>query len=388
MNVQFSCGDVKHSIRYYADDGEIVELEDVEDMDAVMEELRVNAKTKKFERKAEREKMVDVVSENFDISQLGVKLSHLKVWYEAMLYLNFHKLTTKEICELIKKLTLECGSSYCEMLKNRKLPYVGLANVFVSHGWDYIFVDTLKALLGKFKGKEDETIVWFDIFSHNQCSTTNREVTWWQFNFKEAINKIHHTVIVFTSMIDLYPLSRAWCLWELYCSIVTDSKLEIAVTKEAELQFIEHCYREHYNSDRELTFRVNSEKASSFNKDDQKKIHHAIKYSEGGYIRLNELITAKLREFPAFLATGFYKTGNFKEDLKEEILYRKQSLKNFEMLSKMTFRKVGPAQNGKIHGQQFVGSNENDGEPLNVSWGSYARSILLLQELAEKKQFL
>jgi hypothetical protein len=379
---------VKTTIHCY-ETGEVIDAADVK----AVEELKERQKRTELEGQAEREKMGDFCSKNFEITQLGVKVSHLRTWRNVVLDLKLSKLTTREICDFIKQLTVECGSSYCEMLKNRNLSYVGLANVFVSHAWDCYFIDTLEALIRTFQGKEEETVVWFDIFSHNQHSdNTNRESNWWVSNLKEAINRIHSTVTVFTSLVNPYTLTRAWCLWELYCTIITDSKFEIAWTKEAEQQFIKDCYTKSLDLNQDLVLRVNSEKASSFNSEDHDQIHRAIKYSVGGYGQLNELIDAKLRESPAFLAAKIVselnKTGNMAEDLKNVRSEWQRTLTSFEMMSKMKFRKVGHFQDNQFCYQSFVPSNEKDAVPICGNWdtGSYEKGIQLVCELLENKQ--
>jgi hypothetical protein len=61
--------------------------------------------------------------------------------------------------------------------------------------------------------------VWLDLVCNNQQKAPNYEFEWWCGTFKNAIASIGKTVMVFDSWNDPIPLTRGWCIWELYCTI-------------------------------------------------------------------------------------------------------------------------------------------------------------------------
>jgi len=153
-------------------------------------------------------------------------------------------LTTTEVCErFVKPLTEKTQSSYCDLLHHINHPSVGEAKVFISHAWKFQFLDVVDSLVNHFKDNNDnsdniieinkEIIIWFDLFSNNQHKAVDLDFNYWSTTFKEAIEKFGRTVMVLSPWNDPVPLTRAWCLWELYCTVITNSTFEIAMTNES-----------------------------------------------------------------------------------------------------------------------------------------------------------
>lgn len=139
-------------------------------------------------------------------------------------------LTTTEINErFVKPMTISYHSSLCDMLKVQGHVAVGVALVFISHAWKYLFLDVVDALMYHFRDTPS-TIIWFDLFSNNQHKAVDLDFHWWSTTFKSAIQQFGYTVMVFAPWHDPIPLTRGWCLFELYCTIVTRSKFEVAMS--------------------------------------------------------------------------------------------------------------------------------------------------------------
>jgi tetratricopeptide (TPR) repeat protein len=83
-----------------------------------------------------------------------------------------------------------------------------------------------------------ETIVWFDTFSVNQHDTIHKTFDWWSSTFQQAIKQFGHTVMVLSPWNNPTPLRRVWCLWELYCTVITGSKFEFALGPNDEKIFL------------------------------------------------------------------------------------------------------------------------------------------------------
>ncbi len=146
----------------------------------------------------------------------------------------FVGLTTKEVCEtIIKPATESCKLSYCEMLlqENDTSVFVSPAKVFISHAWGKQFLEMLDALFYHFESNLD-VIVWIDTLSNNQHKNDDRKFEWWTTTFKDAIALMGHTVIVLSPWNNPEPLTRAWCLWEIYSTAATKSTFEVAMSRE------------------------------------------------------------------------------------------------------------------------------------------------------------
>jgi len=76
-------------------------------------------------------------------------------------------------------------------------------------------------------------VIWFDLFSNNQHKAIDLDFDYWSTTFQSAIQSFGHTVMVFAPWDDPIPLTRAWCLWELYCTVQTSSRFDIAMTTSA-----------------------------------------------------------------------------------------------------------------------------------------------------------
>jgi hypothetical protein len=121
-------------------------------------------------------------------------------------------LTTKEVCEQFLKLkTLNTASSYCEYLYQKKSANVGEANVFISHAWQFVFLDVVSALNYHFRN-EDKTqvVVWLDLFSNNQHQAPTLDFDWWSTVFKSAIAYFGRTVLILAPWHNPIPLTRVW----------------------------------------------------------------------------------------------------------------------------------------------------------------------------------
>ncbi len=167
---------------------------------------------------------------------LGIKLSSLERFLTTFGGENF--VATRDIKGIILKETMQDKCSYCDMLRKRNSgdSSVGKATVFVSHYWGNKITQLVAILKHHFSSFETEAerdpYLWIDLFSFNQHITTN-------FNFfgsiEAIIANINNTVMVFEAWNSPLPLTRAWCIWELYCTIDTNSTFTIAFGGEGEV---------------------------------------------------------------------------------------------------------------------------------------------------------
>ncbi|GFH44279.1 hypothetical protein CTEN210_00753 [Chaetoceros tenuissimus] len=190
--------------------------------------------------------------------------------------------TTTQVCDrIVKRKTNKYGLSYCDMIleksktKRRLDGVVKTATVFISHAWKYKFLDVLDALEDHFKNEPDK-IVWFDLVSNNQHKAGVLPYEWWATTFKDAIEQLGHTVMVMAPWNDPIPYKRAWCIFEAYCTSVTDAKFEIAMSNNEHRAFIEECKLGSTDVINKMLSIVNAEKSEAWNPMDKERIHSVI----------------------------------------------------------------------------------------------------------------
>ena len=138
-------------------------------------------------------------------------------------------MTTTEVCNTrLKPMTEGDEVSYCALMRDLGNPHVKPATVFISHAWKYDFLRVVDAILKHFED-EPEAVIWFDLFSNNQHKAVDLDFHWWSTTFRTAIEDFGRVVVVLMPWNDPIPFTRAWCLFEMYTTISTGSKLEVAL---------------------------------------------------------------------------------------------------------------------------------------------------------------
>lgn len=229
----------------------------------------------------------------------GVKLSYLK---EFLLKYNSSSelkgLTTTQVCEsIVKPLTSKLQLSLCELLIHEDNNGVAKANLFISHAWKFEFLDVIEAIFDHLQAEEqeEEPIIWFDLFSNNQHQAINYPFEWWKNTFRSAINEFHRTIMIFVPWNNPIPLTRAWCIWELYCTISTNSSFEIAMSAQQKEKFINEigsCH-EQFN---QLLVNINSENSEAWKLEDKQRIHQVVK-DNIGFNQMNSLIFQTIQQW-------------------------------------------------------------------------------------------
>jgi len=241
---------------------------------------------------------------------LGVKVSYFTkviLFCEGRETLSSRRYNVSRVCELfIKPQTIEKRQSYCEYLKEHCPEAVGLSNVFISYSWSYNFLELLESIERYFikeknnnndnNDNDDEVVVYLDLFSNNQHNnTTTPDFNLWSTTFQQSIKNIGRTVMILSPWNDPIPLTRAWCLWELYCTVITNSKFEIAMTNESKQQFIQDILNDPEGVLAKL-WKIDFERSESTYQHDKDRIFSSIRGISGGFSKLNGLIFDELRD--------------------------------------------------------------------------------------------
>eukprot|EP00035_Acanthoeca_spectabilis_P011922 m.210421 g.210421 ORF g.210421 m.210421 type:complete len:815 (-) comp15481_c0_seq3:138-2582(-) len=176
--------------------------------------------------------------------------------------------TTKDACEeVVKPLTRLTGRSVVEILDPS---LTGPASVFISHAWQYHFADFVAAVelklgsadsgpqsevdgrstdseqdayavdisavgpgsAGLAPSSSTQEYVWLDICTVRQHPELQLEFPpdFFFHEFRAGIQAIGRTVIVLSPLLAPIPVTRSWCVWEIFCTMETGAIFETALT--------------------------------------------------------------------------------------------------------------------------------------------------------------
>jgi tetratricopeptide (TPR) repeat protein len=223
----------------------------------------------------------------------------------------FRGLTTTDVCNtIVKPLTAVLQCSYCEFLLHpipsededeeggeegsEIIEAVGeVASVFISHAWKYKFLDVVNALELHFK-ETPNIVIWFDLFSNNQ-HRPDVPYEWWATTFKSAIKDFGRTVMVLAPWDGPIPFTRAWCLFEIYCTIVSESEFEVAMSGTEKDTFLDEITKDR-DAYYKMLANIDVKKSESSNPDDLVRIFEVVE-KEVGFSKVNTMICEKMRSW-------------------------------------------------------------------------------------------
>ena len=146
--------------------------------------------------------------------------------------------------------------------------------------------------------KSDEVRVWNDIFVEDQNSSDAKPDGYFFNAFKSAIAAIGHTVLVLSPWDNPIPLTRAWCLWEIYSTLVAPgagATLEIVLPKAEVAKLRTAVLTLGADAVTNVMIGIDAHQAECFMPADRDRIFEAIAAMEGGVHRLNVEVKTRLR---------------------------------------------------------------------------------------------
>jgi len=207
----------------------------------------------------------------------------------------FKGLTTTDVNNMfLKPLTYLMRESYCDHLRSQHSEKVGLAQKFVSHAWSYLFLDVLDALMYQFRD-EPNVLLWFDIFSQNQHAAQDLDYEWWSSTFQSAIKMFGHTIMILSPWEDPKPLTRAWCLFEVLSTILTNSKFSIAMSKREKDAFLTAILESCDDAIGAMLGKIDTRNSQAFKQEDREHIFREVE--KIGFGKVNSLIFELLRDW-------------------------------------------------------------------------------------------
>ena len=206
---------------------------------------------------------------SFSMPKLGLKLSYFgNEFYKVCGGREklVGKTTTDVNVQFQKEMTVASKLSYCDLLMQQQHPAVGVATVFISHAWKYEFLKVMDALEAFFQSEPD-VLIWFDAFSVNQHKE-NLPFEFWSVSFKSDVQDFGRTVMVLYPWNDPIPLTRGWCLFEVYSTIVTGSKFEVAMTESSKASFLMDIIDNPQGSVQKMLATIDMKSSECFKKED------------------------------------------------------------------------------------------------------------------------
>ena len=94
--------------------------------------------------------------------------------------------------------------------------------------------------------------------------------------FAKAVEHIGHTLLILEPLEHGIPLTRAWCIWEIFCTIRAGKRLTVAMPPKERSKF-ERMLLENFEEVDKCLARVQAEKSEAFKASDRDEIFRIIR---------------------------------------------------------------------------------------------------------------
>ncbi len=206
-----------------------------------------------------------------------------------------------EATGLVQKRAPSGTSSYCNQLKSdpSTAHMVAEPTVFFSHAWGFCFLNVLAAMRSFVDAQPPGSapaFFWFDTFSIDEHATQELPQEWWGTTFRDAVEKIGHTAMMLSPWDAPVPLTRAWCLWELYCTVLAGARFSVLLGP-AEREAFECAMVDDFDVVLAAFANIDVREAEAGSPEDQSMILTAAEAVPGGFGRLNAVAIKQLRDW-------------------------------------------------------------------------------------------
>ena len=108
------------------------------------------------------------------------------------------------------------------------------------------------------------------------------------------------------------PLTRAWCIWELYCTIITNSTFAIALNQQNQIEYLNDIIGKGATDEiNNMLTTINAENSECYKAEDKKNIFDIVT-KEVGFHNINAMIFEQMRDWVIETTESFMK--NEKEE--------------------------------------------------------------------------
>ena len=216
---------------------------------------------------------------------------------------------TKDICEQLVKPITRRLCSYSELVVEQDPANAGPANVFVSHAWQYTFEQLYSALETFFDSEHarqkgltpKNTYFWLDVFTVRQRNWEEDQADpkpegWWMNTFLVAIKNIGHMVMLAAPWQKPLPLTRSWCLFELYACILHKVDFDLLFCQAERAGFADDVLKSHSVIYDNLS-QLDVSKAQAWKEADRIAILSLVEKELGGADTVNRRVFELLRQW-------------------------------------------------------------------------------------------
>jgi tetratricopeptide (TPR) repeat protein len=213
--------------------------------------------------------------------------------------------------------------SYCELLSASDdaslRGFIARPTIFFSHAWLFKFrgvISALRAYVDALPPDQPTPFFWFDTFSVDEHSTQVLPQEWWATTFQEAIRMIGNTVMYLSPWHHPEPLTRSWCLWELYCTTLVGASFGVCLGNAERAEF-EACVLKDPDAVLDALCNIDVGSAEAGNPSDQAMIRRAALQAHGGIPALNSVATRELRQWVVRTVAALGRSGRGQGDTDE-----------------------------------------------------------------------
>eukprot|EP00912_Choanoflagellata_sp_UC4_P002090 UC4_evm1s1333 len=230
--------------------------------------------------------------------------------------------------------------------------------------------------------KATKPYFWLDIFTVNQFEAPQYPQSFWTDTFKEQVREIGHTLLVLHPWNAPIPLTRAWCGWEMYCTLDTHANMDIRLplcdsrALEKALAAIERGTLGFIRS-------VDTQKSEAWKSADQHMIHEAVKCTVG-FVNLNKMVQERMEGFLKFhletATTVFFTPGQTVAE-KFSVVDSKLSGKSIHLKERQKTN-LERAKTQRLH-QRNLNQVSEEATRVRTETSNYAVPVLLNPENPE-----
>jgi tetratricopeptide (TPR) repeat protein len=243
-------------------------------------------------------------------SQPPVTMTHVKTG-----------IVVPEIKRIMNRDGIKSGS-YANMVIVKQSPdQVGVPTDFVSHAWRNSFSKFVAALEAEAKSRGSQTtrFYWNDVFVEDQVSADEKPEDYFFNAFKMAVATINRTILVLDPLKNPIPLTRAWCVWEIYSTVSTDGAELVVALPPSERATLEAVLQDEFEQITSYLSSVNSETSECYGEATQNKIHRIIR-EKLSFNDVDSAVTKSLRKWLSQTAMSMLKSKADTDSDSEETL--------------------------------------------------------------------
>ena len=234
------------------------------------------------------------------------------------------KETDDKLCRYLE-LPEWAGQGTVDNVTGIHIPYVGIADYFISHSWNSPWQSVVDAVCEHSDSQPNLTFYWIDIFAINQhwkdssfctgvncigCAAVGEDMPNWQtmqsshnVGFERVIRYTSKTLLVMAPWDRPRPPTRVWCLYESYVSLMNGS-LKV-ILGEDQRRRMQLSLKEEFAQILSTVRSIDARKADVTVEQDRINIFGAIEQLPDGFNGLNFALRMSLNKWLADASLKF-----------------------------------------------------------------------------------